>query len=576
MRNKSGLMRDEKGQVLIWVIALMVLAALIIPPFVASAYSGLHTSSVQQEKMQEFYAADTGIEDALQWIISEGNNITITKPGDLTLPAGNSTPESPAEPALYTLSDPVNNCTVVVEVQRDESYPLGNYTYFVYATATNQDNGGHVKVRVHVSPTGNWTTWSKQEGPPHQIGQEGSSNNPFSYAMGSLHYSSEVDLKQSDVTGDVYVNGPLNLIGGKNIVNGSVYSVGDLTLNEGSMVTGNVSVTGNLLLEETSIIGENAWGNKSITVNTRNFIGGDAYAQTDINVASGSIHGTAWANNNINVTGTINQSAYSNNDINGTGAIEGWAYYLYTLQPSVHVGNSAKLTVPVIVEQPLMPQIGPPPTNPQGVYLGNATGPGSTQINGDVTIKNNESKSYGPCLINGNLDVKGTLTITGTVYVMGTITLENSAVVTTGNTNPPNDTPKVLVGVGAVSIYGNVVAQVDQAMPLIMSVNSNITCWNNSVINAALYAPNGIVWVHNGAKVYGAIVAQQITNIKDTGSNAQKQSTIVYNEAVKNIPGLPYATIEEPGGSQTEPTEQDVPNTQPFGVHVDSYIVLEG
>ena len=569
MRNRCRFGKSESGQILIWVIALMGLAALVISPFLASAYSTLHTSAVRQERMQELYAADTGIEDALQWLISEGNNITITKPGNPTLPPGNS---STAPPVTYTLSDAVNNCQVDVTVERDVM--RGNYTYFVYATATNKDNRAHVTVKVRVSPTGDWTTWSTKTLPPVAKEQGNVSNNPFSYAMGSLLGGSEVELKQSDVTGDVYVNGPLNLIGGNNKVDGNVYSVGDLTLSEGSIVTGNASVTGNLLLEQQSIIEENAWGNQSITVNSGNGIWGDAYAQNDINVQAGAIKGSAWTNNDLNVTSTINQSAYSNNDINGIGTIEGWAYYLHVLQPSVHVWNSAPLTKDVHVPQPLMPQFGTPPSSPGAVYYGNATtGPGHETLTGNQLIKNNESVSLGPCLIEGNLEVKGTLTLSGTVYVTGTIKLDNGCIVTTPTGNTA--TPAVLVGDGAVTINGNVNAQVDRAMPLIMSVTSDITCWNNSVVYAALYAPNGKVWVHNGAYVDGAIVAQQITNIKDTGSHAQKRSTVVYNAAVKNIPGLPYATVEEPGETEWDYPTEPVPNTQPFGVNVDSYIVLE-
>jgi len=572
MRNKSGLMRDEKGQILVWVVALMMLAALVITPFLASAYAGVHTSQVRQERMQELYAADTGIEDALMWIISDGN---ITKPGN-TFPAGNSTDD---DARTYTLSNAVNNCQVGVMVQRDVA--SGNYTYYVESTATNLDTLTHAKVRVHctqgnITLEGSWIT------PPPIIKPSGCvSNNPFSYAMGSLAYGVGVDIKQGNVTGDVFVNGPINLLGGNNYIYGNVYSVGDLVLNEGSWIIGNASTTGNLLLNQGSIIWENAWGNKSITLSGSEGIKGDAYAQANITVSnSGSVQSSAYADNDVNVFGVINQSAYANHDINGTGTIEGVAHYLNYLQPTVHVGNSEKLIQVVNVPQPIMPAIGPPPQNPDAAYYGNATtGPGHWTIDGDETVKNSNSPLHlGPTYINGNLLVEGsgTLVLDGTVYVTGTITVKNGGNVTTGTSTPA--TPAVLVAVGDVTIYGNVNAQVDQAMPLIMSVNGSITCWNNSIIHGALYAPNGRVWVHNGAKVYGAIVAQQITAIKeDTGSNATKRSYIVYDPAIQNIPGLPYANIPvtEPGGEEPQPPYQGPPILIPTGVNVDSYIVLE-
>jgi hypothetical protein len=614
MRNKSGLMRDEKGQVLIWVIALMMLAALIIPPFVASAYSGLHTSSVQQEKMQEFYAADTGIEDALMWIQSDWNNVTIAKPGDLILPLGNSTVEEPADPAEYRLSDfidgewiprLVNNCWVDVMVERNES--TGNYTYFVYSTATNQDTGNHVKVRVHVSPAGPFTTWSTKTLPPIPIPHGCVSNNPFSYAMGSLEGDIALVSVQGDIEGDVYVNGDLNLIGGQNVVNGNVYSAGDLTMNQQSIVTGNASVVGNLVLEQQAIIGENAWGNESITVDSGNGIWGDAYARTDINVLTGSVQGSAWANHDVNVlsgTSVIYQSAYANNDINvNSGMILGWAYYLNSLNISGggSVGDSEPLSQTVQVPEPILPQIGDasaPAYAASLEYLGNATAlpyggnytPIDNKSNPLATLQISGDKSLGypvgpvpvgaggPIYINANLDLSNNagLTLEGTVYVKGSITLGNNADVTTGNsTTMPNTTPKVLIAEGSISINSNIIAQTDQDMPLIMSLYGSIECWNNSVINAALYAPNGTVYIHNNAYVDGAIVAQKITPIKESGQQGTKKYTVIYNEAVKNIPGLPYARIDVPGEPGELPQSEEVATEHFVRVYVDSYIVLE-
>jgi cytoskeletal protein CcmA (bactofilin family) len=585
MRKKTGFMTGEKGQILIWVIALMILAALVIPPFVAMAYSNLHTSSVRQERMQELYAADTGIEDALNWIISEGNNITITKPSNPTLPAGNWSDESTAE---YTLDDTINNCQVDITVARDLRPGRGNYTYCVYATATNKDNRAHVTVQVYVSPTGDWTSWSTQEGPQVPKPQGNVSNNPFSYSMGSLQDASVLNLKQGDVTGDVYANGPLNLLGGNNIIDGNVYSVGDLRLEEAGVITGNASATGNIYLYNTSSIGENAWGNQSITVGSTGGIGmsakgGNAYAQTNIVVSSGYINGSAWANHDVNVgnvAGTIKQSAFANNNINVLpgGKILGWAEYLNSLTPNPplagSVGNYSKLSQAVLVPEPIMPQFSSASeaaAKAQATYYGNATSTGNITTD-NVTIKSNQSKYLGPCVIN-SLDVKGTLTLTGTVYVKGTITLENNAVVTTGSTTP--STPAVLVAEGDINIDSNIVAQPDQAMPLLMSVYGNIYVGSNADIYGALYAPapapNGVVYIKNGAYVDGAIVAQQIVG---TGG-AAKQYNVVYNPIVQNIPGLPYATIPVQEPPAWEPTEEDVSSTQPFGVNVDSYIVIE-
>jgi cytoskeletal protein CcmA (bactofilin family) len=564
-------MRGEKGQVLIWVIALMMLAALIIPPFVASAYSGLHTSSVRQEKMQELYAADTGIEDALMWIMSDGN---ITKPGDPTFPPGNS---STASPATYTLSDAVNNCQVDVKVERDVSlYPDGNYTYFVYSTATNQDTGTHVKVQVHATRQPLTLPGSPITPPPVPQEPPPPSNNAFSYAIGSLGAGNQFQSAAGgEVTGDLYING--NLVtsspgGGATYITGNLYADGNIVLDFDSRVTGNASATGYISLLNTSSIGGNAWANTYISQGSKNDIGKDAYAQTDINVTSGSIIGSAWAKGDITVSsnGLIYQSAFSNNDINVPGGtIYGWAYYLHNLNISNggYVGNSLQLTEEKYVPQAVMPEIEVNP-DPGAVYFGNATGPGSWTITGNKNISG--TVHLGPTYITGDLTFNnnGILWLDGTVYVHGKITMDKNGCQILAT--PGTVTPAVLVADGDITIKNNNAVTPDINMPLIMSVHGNIYCNNNNNVVAALYAPNGTISLENNTNVNGAVVAQSIIS--------KNNYSVVYNPVVANIPGLPGGDVGEqpPTPPPVQPPDEPGPDIElPTGVYVDSYIVLE-
>jgi cytoskeletal protein CcmA (bactofilin family) len=594
MTKRSGLMTGEKGQILIWVIALMMLAALVIPPFVAMAYGNLHTSAVRQEKMQELYAADTGIEDAVAWIASQGN---ISRPGEdggnATFPFGEST--TPAH-AAYRLSDwnnatlvwvpkLVNNCWVDVRVERDL---LGNWTYFIYSNATNIDTRGQVKVRAHVSPIDPNYKYTETPNEPIIVTPPGVNTNPFAYGMADLGSGITLTSSQGDVTGDIFVNGPVNLLGGQNSVDGNIYSMGDLRLEEQSYVTGNASVTGNIYLEEGSYIEGKVWGNKSITLTTSNGIWGNVYAQGNINIYSGSLNSSAWAGGNVTVSGSssvIHQSAFANNNINVTnrGMIDSWAYYLNNLNISGggSVGNFSQMSQPLQIPQPIMPQISPV-TNPDAAYWGNAsTGP---TLPAQTVSMNNSPVNLGPCVVQNSLLVKNNakLILDGTVYVLGdpnnprttgTIDLSNGAIVTTNTGNA--STPRVLVATGDISIDANIFAQPEQTMPLIMSVYGNIEVWNNGNITAALFAPNGTVYVHNNAYVDGAIVAQKITPVKDTGQQGTKKYTVIYNPAVQNIEGLPYATIQVPQEPVEEPQPPTVVQTATWGVCIDSYIILE-
>jgi len=60
--------RDEKGQTLIITLILLTLGGLIITPLLGLMATGLITGEVYEDKMNELYAADAGIEDGL-WLI---------------------------------------------------------------------------------------------------------------------------------------------------------------------------------------------------------------------------------------------------------------------------------------------------------------------------------------------------------------------------------------------------------------------------------------------------------------------------------------------------------------------------
>ena len=61
----KGAIRDEKGNVLILVLILLVVGGLILTPLLGLMSTGLLAGQVYERKMQEYYAADAGVEDAL-------------------------------------------------------------------------------------------------------------------------------------------------------------------------------------------------------------------------------------------------------------------------------------------------------------------------------------------------------------------------------------------------------------------------------------------------------------------------------------------------------------------------------
>jgi len=61
----KGVIRNEKGYLLITVLILLVVGGLILTPLLGLMSTGLLAGKVYEKKMQEYYAADAGIEDAL-------------------------------------------------------------------------------------------------------------------------------------------------------------------------------------------------------------------------------------------------------------------------------------------------------------------------------------------------------------------------------------------------------------------------------------------------------------------------------------------------------------------------------
>ena len=59
------LMRDEKGQALVLTLLLLLIGSLIIAPTLSLMGTGIKSGRVYEQKDDEIYAADAGVEDAM-------------------------------------------------------------------------------------------------------------------------------------------------------------------------------------------------------------------------------------------------------------------------------------------------------------------------------------------------------------------------------------------------------------------------------------------------------------------------------------------------------------------------------
>jgi len=123
MRNRLNRRKSQAGQILIFVTIVLALAAIIIPSVLTLASASHRSTQINKEKTQQFYAADTGVEDALHKM---GN-------GNFTL--GN-----------YTIPGDVNgyNVAVRIEVIGEQS------VYRITSTATDPLSGTHTDVVTEV------------------------------------------------------------------------------------------------------------------------------------------------------------------------------------------------------------------------------------------------------------------------------------------------------------------------------------------------------------------------------------------------------------------------------------------
>ena len=107
--NIKRLMRDEKGQLLIGTLLLLLIGTLIIVPTLGLMGTGITSGRVYEQKDDEIYAADSGVEDAMWRIRNDTLNDTLSSTGYKEYDYSTS--------YSYPFNLFVNNKTVTVKIQ---------------------------------------------------------------------------------------------------------------------------------------------------------------------------------------------------------------------------------------------------------------------------------------------------------------------------------------------------------------------------------------------------------------------------------------------------------------------------
>jgi len=208
---------QEDGVVLPIVLILLAVGVLMLAPTLGQGFSSLRGATVTEDRAEELYAADSGIEEALHWLIGG-------KPDNGLWTWDSETETGTREP--YTLND------ASVEVTVQPAPDIGSNYHRITSVATGPEGSTTVLAQVWASA------------PPLEdlgdLGQGTWEGDAYIEGDGDLH---------GTVDGNVVVIGDLTLKDNDAEVGGDVTVTGDFTLNSWSMVIGNVCAGGNVTLK---------------------------------------------------------------------------------------------------------------------------------------------------------------------------------------------------------------------------------------------------------------------------------------------------------------------------------------
>jgi len=194
-RIANKLITDEKGQAFVLVLILLLVGALITAPALGFMSTGLMAGQVYEEKMDELYAADAGVEDGL-WHLMYGG---------LIVPEGGQSDLPP-----FTM----NNETVNVNILSLPGVDPPTYRITSVAGST---------IIAHVANI-------------------------------TLHFTEDLGLDHGDtIGGNVIVDGDA-ILNADAVIEGNVIAEGDVILNADAVITGDVCAGGNVTLNARTVI----------------------------------------------------------------------------------------------------------------------------------------------------------------------------------------------------------------------------------------------------------------------------------------------------------------------------------
>jgi hypothetical protein len=250
---------NEKGQALLLAIILLLVGGLIVAPLLAYMGTGILTGEVYETRTAELYAADAGVENAVQRISgNDSSNFTIPHINSKSVAvnitcASNTTQKSGCNVTRTLIYKVVSTATgdgsgtrIVAYVNSTTvSLDYSDLTKNVVTSLYDYRAAGTLSYPPENAP---YPNYPPQNWPPASL----LSDFYWAQVRGKTNYSSPIDLAGNNTTLQAgYVNGPLTIANSDKSkiptlkLNGTLYITGDTTiayssggggLNKGEMI----------------------------------------------------------------------------------------------------------------------------------------------------------------------------------------------------------------------------------------------------------------------------------------------------------------------------------------------------
>src|SRR3989338_4712207 len=517
---------DEKGMILIVVLALIAILTLAGTTAVITTTTDIKISGNYKTSVQSFYIAEAGIQDGINRLLN-GTIVDNAK----TDPNWNSssTYSSNGFNNSFTLMHKVGSGTVVNDSN-------GNPLYIITSNGTSSSSKKTLETVLSLTADSIFhdsllgcdgvlaTSSIDTDSYDSQIGSYASQTPGDNGNISTTNTVAPITIASSSVIkGDANATGSLTMNSSAQ-VNGDVNATGNLTMNSSSKVLGNVNTAGNLSMVSSARIYQNANATGNITMSSSSRIDGNAITVGTITMSSSSrIFGNATAggtviiNSGSSVSGTVTQyytgyagyggvltsdcdpldtHTFFNDNVtpiasDNNGELS--PLYYNTFTQSFSLSSSSSYTLGVSGQS-------------KKYYFSSLSVASSSQltVTGNVTLYVNGNFSF-----NSSSDLVLASGAKLTAYVTGTISIGSS-----GKVNAANDKKPANFFLWSSAISSN-------------NSDYKITLTSSSDVYAAIHAPQAAINISSSVDLYGAVRGKYI--------NIASSADFHYDEALKNM-----------------------------------------